>query len=148
MTRKQFISSASAAIAGFASPALAAGKRRFRAALVKGGDFFTEKKTSALKAKLSATESKEEALALLDRIEAVMRAEYANVEAAIPVAELDSRLGWEPSMEYTGDAACLRWKLRQLDYELNTTLKVYRKAGTLGTPENALYADAPTIIFH
>jgi hypothetical protein len=54
MTRKQFISSASAAIAGFASPALAAEKKQFRAALVKGGDFFAAEKASALKAKLGA----------------------------------------------------------------------------------------------
>ena len=54
MTRKQFISSASAAIAGFASPALAAEKKQFRAALVKGGDFFAVEKASALKAKLGA----------------------------------------------------------------------------------------------
>ena len=54
MTRKQFISSASAAIAGLASPALAAGKRPFRAALVKGGDFFAAEKASALKARFAS----------------------------------------------------------------------------------------------
>jgi hypothetical protein len=53
MTRKQFIASASAAVAGMAAPA-AVDVKPFRAALVKGGDFFTEKKTSALNAKLSA----------------------------------------------------------------------------------------------
>ena len=54
MTRKQFIAGASAAVAGMAAPAAVADVKPFRAALVKGGDFFTEKKTSALKAKLSA----------------------------------------------------------------------------------------------
>lgn len=102
----------------------------------------------ALKAKLSATETREEAAALLDEIEAVMRAERQNAEDAIEVAEQDSRLGWEPSMEYVGDATCLRWKLRQLDYELEETLPVYRKANTLGTPEYEKYASAKTVIFH
>ncbi len=106
------------------------------------------KRFYTLKARLAACESREESAALLDEIEQVMRAERANVEEAIPVVELDSRLGWEPSMEYTADERCLRWKLRQLDYELNTTLRVYRKANSLGTPEYERYADAPTIIFH
>ena len=106
------------------------------------------KRFFTLKAQLFACETREGSVALLDEIEQVMLAERANVEAAIPVAEQDSRLGWEPSMEYVGDAYCLRWKLRQLDYELNTTLKVYRKANALGTPDYAKYADAPTIIFH
>lgn len=106
------------------------------------------KRFFTLKAQLFACETREGSAALLDEIEQVMLAERANVEAAIPVAEQDSRLGWEPSMEYVGDAYCLRWKLRQLDYELNTTLKVYRKANALGTPDYAKYADAPTIIFH
>jgi hypothetical protein len=34
-------------------------------------------------------------------------------------------------MEYVGDEPCLRWKLRQLDYELNCNLKDYRTANSL-----------------
>ena len=41
------------------------------------------------------------------------RKEIANAEATIPLVEADSRLGWEPSMEYIGDAAHLRWKIEQ-----------------------------------
>lgn len=106
------------------------------------------KRFFALKAQLSACETREGSAALIDEIEQVMRAERANAEAAIEVAEQDSRLGWEPSMEYVGDATCLRWKLRQLDYELEHTLPVYRKANALGTPDYEKYADAQTIIFH
>jgi len=40
---------------------------------------------------------------------------------------VDSRLGWEPSMEYTTDENGLRWKLRQLDYELNERIALFRK---------------------
>ncbi len=39
------------------------------------------------------------------------RAEYANALAALPLVERDSRLGWEPSMEYCGGPEQIRWKL-------------------------------------
>ena len=80
------------------------------------------KRFYTLKARLAACESREESATLLDEIEQVMRAERANVEEAIPVVELDSRLGWEPSMEYQCDEKSLRWKLRQLEHELNISL--------------------------
>ena len=41
---------------------------------------------------------------LLDQLVAVGEDEIANCEAAIPIVEADSRLGWEPTMEYLGDA--------------------------------------------
>ena len=34
-------------------------------------------------------------------------------------------------MEYEGDAAALRWKLRQLDYVLTSNLRSFRKANSL-----------------
>lgn len=40
--------------------------------------------------------------------------ETQNVLDTIPLVEYDSRLGWEPTMLYTTDADCLRWKLEQL----------------------------------
>ena len=52
---------------------------------------------------------------VLDRLEALGRAEIENVKAAIPLVELDSRLGWEPSMEYMADRAHLEWKLDQVE---------------------------------
>ena len=66
--------------------------------------------------------------AILDDIEALLLEEKVNVEQTIPVVQVDSRLGWEPSMEYQGDEKCLRWKLRQLDYELNHTLPKHRSS--------------------
>ena len=44
--------------------------------------------------------------------------ERANAEAAIPYAERDSSLGFEPSLEYTADRAHIEWKLAQIDREL------------------------------
>ena len=41
-----------------------------------------------------------EAKNILDAMEKLAREEIRNTENTIPLAEVDSRLGWEPSMEY------------------------------------------------
>ena len=41
--------------------------------------------------------------------------EYANAKAALPIVESDSRLGWEPSMEYVGGPVQIRWKLGRME---------------------------------
>ena len=43
------------------------------------------------------------------------RAEYANAQAAMELVEADSRLGWEPSMEYAAGPEQIRWKLRLME---------------------------------
>lgn len=58
---------------------------------------------------------------------ALARAEIRNVEATIPIVEADSRLGWEPSMEYIGDATHLRWKIRQVNLVIDTELQAYQR---------------------
>lgn len=63
---------------------------------------------------------------LLDEMVALLEDEYKNVEETIPLVEADSRLGWEPSMDYIGDAWHLRWKLRQVKNLLENTLPKYR----------------------
>jgi len=69
----------------------------------------------------------QKAQSLLDEMEALIAEERENVLAAIPLAERDSRLGWEPSMDYISDKPHLEWKLRQLDNLVNNTLRIYRK---------------------
>ena len=81
--------------------------------------------------KLHIAGSREVAAELLDEIEAIIRKERENVLDSIPIVQTDSRLGWEASMEYQADEQCLRWKLRQLDYELNFTLPKFRKSNSL-----------------
>ncbi|MBR5156849.1 MAG: hypothetical protein IKW59_03675 [Clostridia bacterium] len=85
------------------------------------------KRLFVLKQKLNIAETAENAEAILNDIEALFLAEKENVKATIPIVQADSRLGWEPSMEYTTDEAALRWKLRQLDYNLEYALPNYRK---------------------
>jgi hypothetical protein len=52
-------------------------------------------------------------------------AEVANAQSAIPLVEEDSRLGWEPSMEYMTDRAHLEWKIAQLRRVLDHELPTY-----------------------
>ncbi|MBQ8659151.1 MAG: hypothetical protein IJ506_08445 [Clostridia bacterium] len=89
------------------------------------------KKHYTLKQKLSIAGDKETAEALINSIEQIVLVERENVLDSIPLVQTDSRLGWEPSMEYTTDEKGLRWKLRQLDYELTVKIPTYRKANAL-----------------
>ena len=68
--------------------------------------------------KLQIAGTKENAAQILNNLEQIILAEKENVEATIPLVQVDSILGYEPSMDYTTNEACLRWKLKQLDVEL------------------------------
>ena len=56
---------------------------------------------------------REAILAMLD----ILANERKNAEAAIPVVEYDSVLGFEPSIEYVTDRKRIEWKLDQVDRE-------------------------------
>ena len=43
---------------------------------------------------------------------AAARDEYANKEATLPLVDRDSRLGWEPSMDYIGGRAMIEWSMK------------------------------------
>lgn len=64
---------------------------------------------------------------LIDEVDEIAKAEIANAENAIPLAEFDSRIGWEPSMEYLGDADHIRWKIKHMNYVLESELATYRE---------------------
>ena len=64
---------------------------------------------------------------LVDELEQIIADEESNVKATIPLVEADSRLGWEPSMDYIGGAWHLNWKLYQLSVLHDHTLPAYRK---------------------
>ena len=85
------------------------------------------KRMFILTQKLNIEPDKKAALELLDKIESLLLDEKENVEKTIPIVQVDSRLGWEPSMEYQGDEKCLEWKLRQLSYDLTYTLPKHRE---------------------
>ncbi|QTH40719.1 hypothetical protein J4772_24525 [Cohnella sp. LGH] len=81
-----------------------------------------------LKRELLSGGDTDKALALLERMEDLARREIANAEATIPLVEADSRLGWEPSMEYMTDVAHLRWKIDQVQSVLDSEFVKYRKS--------------------
>ena len=58
------------------------------------------------------------------------RAEYLNAKTALAFVEKDSRLGWEPSMEYTGGAEQLRWKLALMEKLYGTVVTELTNAHT------------------
>ena len=62
----------------------------------------------------------------LDAIVAIAHDEIRNAEDTIAVVETDSRLGWEPSMEYVCDSWHLKWKIRQVHAALRE-IDAYRK---------------------
>ncbi|HPO74231.1 MAG TPA: hypothetical protein PLJ31_15875, partial [Armatimonadota bacterium] len=78
--------------------------------------------------KQAALEEKDpqKAGALLDDLVRLGEAELANVRDTIPLVEADSRLGWEPSMEYMTDRAHLEWKIAQLTRVLEEEIPEYR----------------------
>lgn len=91
----------------------------------------TVKEHFILKQKLNIAKTKENAAKIIDELEKLTVKERLNVLDTIPLVEQDSRLGWEPSMDYVTDRKSLEWKLRQLDYELNVKIPTYRKANSL-----------------
>ncbi|MBE6703201.1 MAG: hypothetical protein E7585_07320 [Ruminococcaceae bacterium] len=70
----------------------------------------------------------------LDALLALAAAERENVLATIPLTDFDSRLGFEPSMDYKGDTAHLRWKLAHLDRMVSEEIPALRAKGVVENP--------------
>ncbi len=81
-----------------------------------------------LKCKLFATFEAEGMLKIMDQMDELLEREAQNARETLPIVEADSRLGWEPTMEYLGDAPHIQWKLRQLDYVRNLEMVKFRKS--------------------
>jgi len=81
-----------------------------------------------MKTELMASHDQKKSLEIIDAMEALLKEEIDNAKSAIPFAEKDSRLGWEPTMEYIGDAEKIRWKLRAEEYVLHNELQWHRSA--------------------
>ncbi len=78
--------------------------------------------------RMNACEDKAVFTKIVDDMEALLRAEIENAKSGIELVEYDSRLGWEPSMEYMTDREHIEWKIRQVNYVINTELKNLRTA--------------------
>ena len=49
-----------------------------------------------------------------ERVWELAALEYANTKAALEIMKRDSRLGWEPTMEYRGGIKTVEWKLERM----------------------------------
>ena len=76
-----------------------------------------------LRHKLFGLETKVDMPELIDKIEKLLLDEIENAKATIPLVEKDSRLGWEPSMEYVTDKEHLEWKIRQCQFVIDVEIK-------------------------
>jgi hypothetical protein len=63
---------------------------------------------------------------IMDEMTEIAQAELVNVKSTMPLVSADSRLGWEPSMEYMADPEHLKWKIRQMENLIDNTLPTYR----------------------
>ncbi len=81
-----------------------------------------------LKKQLLSEGDTDKATALLEQMEELAFREIANAEATIPLVEADSRLGWEPSMDYMTDVEHLHWKIAQVRSVLDSEFAQYRKS--------------------
>ena len=81
--------------------------------------------------KLLIAGTRKNAAEILDALEEILLKERENVEATIPLVRMDSRLGWEPSMDYTTNEECLNWKLEQIEAELTYRIPFMRQSNAL-----------------
>jgi hypothetical protein len=66
--------------------------------------------------------------ALLDQMVELAEREIVNAQETIPLVERDSRLGFEPSMEYMTDRRHLEWKIAVVRRVVDHEIAQYRKA--------------------
>ena len=98
------------------------------------GEFILNSAKTALNVKkwwqrkrvLETTAASLKASTILDEMVAIAKREMENAKATIPLVEADSRLGWEPSMEYMTDKRRLLWKIEQVRRVIDEEIPKYR----------------------
>ena len=81
-----------------------------------------------LNLQLLNSEKQSESLQLLNEIESLAENELINAKNAITFVDADSRLGWEPSMEYMTDRWHLEWKIKQIRTMIDGDIAAFRNA--------------------
>ncbi len=79
------------------------------------------------KSQIRVENDREKLAKLFDDMETLLRDEIKNAEETIPLVEADSHLGFEPSMLYMTDRRHLEWKIRQVNYVLDSELPKFRR---------------------
>ena len=62
---------------------------------------------------------------IIGEMREIAAAEIENARDTIPLVEYDSRLGFEPSMEYMCDRAHLEWKIAMTERALKELVPIY-----------------------
>ncbi len=75
---------------------------------------------------LACLELREKPAETLAALEKIGRAELENAHSAIPFAEIDSRIGFEPRSNYMGDREHIEWKLAHLQNTLESVIPQYK----------------------
>ncbi len=81
---------------------------------------------------------------ILKELREIAALEIENVKATIPLADFDSRLGFEPSMEYYCDVAHLEWKLKHMNRILADDIPELERDGCV---KNAIRMDYPRTVW-
>jgi len=81
-----------------------------------------------LRYKLLSAKTISEIEKIIPRLEKIGRREIKNAEAAIPLVERDSAIGYEASMGYQCDKKALLWKIKQVNYMIDTELALYKRS--------------------
>lgn len=79
------------------------------------------------KTKIDSLNEPEKIAEQIKIIEELALSEIENAKSAIPLVRANSRLGWEPTMEYLGDEEYINWKIKQVEYMLSCELKTFRE---------------------
>ncbi len=76
------------------------------------------KKWYMLTGRLKVETARDKVISMIEEVKAMLKAEKENALRALETVKKDSRLGWEPSMDYIGGEKAIEWKLRHLEYVL------------------------------
>ena len=77
---------------------------------------------------------------IIKELREIAALEIENVKATIPLADFDSRLGFEPSLEYYCDVEHLEWKLAHMARILSDDIPELERNGCV---KNATRMDYP-----
>lgn len=99
---------------------------KYIAAVVVTG--YNTKRWYVAKSKLLTEQDSEQIQKLFSELSQIAEEELQNAESTIPLVEADSRLGWEPGMDYLGGKNAIEWKIRQVRYVLDSELPKYKQS--------------------
>lgn len=71
--------------------------------------------------------SPEEYPDILDKLRAIGKAELENAHLTLPLVDFDSRLGYEPSMEYMAHREAIEWKIEVVERVLSEDIELLMK---------------------